>query len=101
MAVLALNGLANLLGQFHLDLAVLLDLIMSGLHGTKQISLADLLHLTLNHHDVVIGCGNHYIHIGLLKLLECGVDNVLSVDTGYADLGYRTLERYVRYSQCC
>ena len=101
MAVLALNGLAYLLGQLHLDLAVLLNLIVSGLHGTQQVRLGNLLHLTLNHHDVVIGCGNHYIHIGLLKLLECGVNHVLTVDTGYADLRNRTLERYVRYSQCC
>ncbi len=101
VAVLALYGLANLLSQLHLDLAVFLDFIVSGLHGTKQVSLANLLHLTLNHHDVVICGGNHHVHIGLFKLLEGGVYYVLSVYAGYTDLRNGSLERYIRYSQSC
>ena len=80
MAVCPLDGLTALLGEFHLHLAVLLDFLVGELYGLKHISLAHFLHLTLNHHDVVIGCRNHKVEVCLIHLTVCRVNLEFAVD---------------------
>ena len=81
MAVCPLDGLAALLGEFHLHLAVLLDFLVSKFDCLKHISLADFLHLTLTHHDVVVGGRNHKVEVSLLHLAVCRVNLEFPVDT--------------------
>ena len=61
--------------------------------------LGNLVHFTLNHHDVFLGSGHHQVQIGPLVVLETGVNHELAVDAGYADLTHGTAERQVAGSQ--
>ena len=99
--ILALHVLAQLLRKLSLEFAHGLDGIHRSLEGTQQILLADLLHLTLYHHDVLSRSTNHDVHIGLLHLLEGRINHILTVDTCNADFRNRALERYIRASQRC
>ena len=101
MVVLALHVLTELLAQFGLQFAHRLDGVHSSLEGTQQILLADLLHLTFHHHDVLGRGTDHDVHVGLLHLLKGRINHILTVDTCNADFRNRALERYIRASQGC
>ena len=99
MRVVPLDILAKFLVQFLLDAAVLLDLLVGKLDGLKHDLLGNLLHLSFNHHDVLLGGGYHQLKVSLLSLAESRVDLELAVDPCHAYLGDRTEERKVAGSQ--
>ncbi len=86
---------AELVHELLLHAAVLLDLLVGELDGLEHVVLGHLVHLTLDHHDVLLGGGDHEVQVGALVVLETGVDHELAVDAGDADLGDRTAERQV------
>ena len=100
VAVGALDVLAELLRKFDLYGAVLLDLLVGELDGPEHDLLRNLLHLTLDHQDVVDRTADHDVQVALGHLREIGVDGVLAVAADDADLGDRASERDVRYGQC-
>ena len=99
VAVLALYILTQLLRELDLYGAVLLDLLVSELDGTEHNLLRHLLHLTLNHEDIVDRTADHDIQVALLHLREARVDLILAVLANYANLRDRATERNVRYGQ--
>ena len=101
MTVLTLHVGTKFLGQLLLQLAHGLDCLVGSLQGTKQILLADFLHLALNHHDIILGSTYHEVHICLLQLCEGGVNHVFTVDTGHTNLTDGTIKRYVAAAQRC
>ena len=65
---------------------------MGGLESLEEDGLGDFVHLAFNHHDVVVGGAYHEFEVGVLELLEGGVDDELTVDAGYADLADGAVE---------
>ncbi len=61
---------SELFHELFLDAAVLLDLLVSELDGFEHVVLADLVHLALDHHDVLLGGGDHEFKVGVLHLGE-------------------------------
>ena len=86
VAVLTLHIRAQLLHELILHLAHRLDSLVGCLQRVQEISFLNLLHLALNHHDVVLRRTYHEVHVGRGHLLECRVDDILSVDTCYTYL---------------
>ena len=68
---------------------------MGELDGLEHIVLADLFHLALDHHDILLCCSDHEFEVSLLHLGESGVDHELAVDAADADLVDGTSEREV------
>ena len=101
VAVLALNLLAISLHHLIDSQALWLDSLVSCLDSLEHHALWHLFHLTLHHHDVIVGSGNHQLEVSLLALLESRVDHHLAVHTSYAHLAHRTLERNIGASQSC
>ncbi len=99
VAVLALGFLAGLFHQLELRGTVFLDFFVSDLEGLEKLSFRNFVHLTLDHHDVVIGGADHKLDVGFLDLLECGVDDPFAVDACHADLGDRAVEGHVAAHQ--
>ena len=99
VVIFALHVLAELLAQFGLQFAHGLDGLHGSLEGTDHILLRHFLHLAFHHHDV-FGRGTHHdVHVGLLHLLEGGVDDVFALDTGYTHLTDGTFEGDIRTCQ--
>ena len=98
--IVSLDILAELLVQFNLNKTLLLDSLMSEFDSLKHISLAYLVHFTLNHHDVVVCSGNHEFEIAVLHLAEWRVDSEFTVDPCYANLRDRASERNVAGCEC-
>ena len=101
VAVGAFHILAQLLRELDLYGAVLLDLLVRELDGAEHHLFRNLLHLALDHQDVVDRTGDHDVEVDLLHLRVVGVDDILSVDAGDADLRDGASERNVRNGQCC
>ena len=97
--IVSLDILAELLVELFLDAAVLLDLLVGELDGLRHNILGNLLHLTLDHHDVLLGGGDHKLKVGLFHLAEVRVDLELSVDPCHTYLRDRPEERNVAGSQ--
>ncbi len=95
MIILTLHVSTLLLSQLILELAHRLDSLGSSLEGADQILLRNFLHLTFHHHDVLLGSTNHDIHVSLFHLLECRVNNILTIDTSYTNLRDVVLERNI------
>ena len=95
VVVLTLHVSTLLLSQLILELAHRLDSLGSHLEGTNEILLRNFLHLTFYHHDIVLGSTNHDIHVSLFHLLECRVDNILTIDTSHTNLRDVVLERNI------
>ncbi len=91
---------AELVHHLFLHAAVALDLFVGELDGFEHVVLGNFLHLTLDHHDVLFGCGDHQFEVGALHGLEAGVDDELSVDAADTHFGDRSLEREVGRCQC-
>ena len=81
VAVSPLHGLSDFFCELHLHLAVLLNLFVSKLDCLKHIVLADFVHLTLNHHDVVICCCDHDVNVSFLYFAEIRVNLELAVNS--------------------
>ena len=96
VAVGAFYILAELLREFDLYGALLLDLLVGELDGAEHDLLGNLLHLTLDHEDVVDRTADHDVEVALGHLREVGVDGVLAVLADDAHLGDRASERDVR-----
>ena len=86
VAVLTLLVSTKLLHKLVLELTHRLDSSVCSLKGIEKVSLLNLLHLTLNHHDVVSSSTYHKVHICLLHLFEGWVDNKLAIDASYTYL---------------
>ena len=78
---------------------MLLDLLVGYLEGLQKLSLRHLVHLSLHHHDVVVGGAYHQLDVGTLHLLEGGVDHPFTIHTGHTHLGDGALERNVAAHQ--
>ena len=100
MAIGALDELAYCFAELELSLTLYLDGLVGSLDCLEHLSLLDLLHLTLDHHDVVQGSTDHQLDVGTLQLLEGGVDDELAIDARYAYLTDGAIEGNVGYSQC-
>ena len=59
MAVVAFYGLAGFLGELDLSFAKNLDGVVGCAEGFEKVSLAGLVHLAFDHHDVVVGSAYH------------------------------------------
>ena len=95
---------SELVHKLLLNAAVTLDFLVGKLDGLEHHALAHFLHLALNHHNVLLGSGNHKFEIGFLHLGECRVDDEFAPDAAYANLGNRASERQVAGSEgagCC
>ena len=101
MAVFALHVLAKFLAQLLLEAAHGLDGLMSALQGSQQVGFLYFLHLALHHHDVLLGSTDHEVHVGILELLESGVDDKLAANACHAHFGDGTLEGDITASQSC
>ncbi len=99
VAVLALHGRAYLFGELHLGLALHADGVVGGAEGGQEVGFRHFVHLALHHHDVVVGCAYHELHVGAFKLLEGGVDNKLAIDAGHSHLGDGAVEGYVAHGE--
>lgn len=91
-------------GFFHkleLGHAVLLDFGVSHFECLEKFGFRNLVHLTLDHHDVVVGGADHKFDVSLFDLFESRVDHPLAVDACNANFGNRSVERYVTASQSC
>ena len=100
VAVLTFHFLASLFHQLDLGEAMFLDFRMGYLEGFEKLSLRNLVHLTLDHHDVVVGGTDHQLDVGILDLLESRVDHPFAVHAGHAHLGDGAVERYVAACDC-
>ncbi len=93
-------GFAHRFGQFHLDAAMLLDLLVGELDGIEHLCFRHFVHLTFHHHDVVEGGPYHDVDIGFFQFLEGGVDHIFPVDAGYTYFRDGSVEGYIGYGQC-
>ncbi len=101
VAVFAFYGLAGGLGQFELNLAMLLDFFVGGFEGCKEFGFRNLVHLSFNHHDVFGGCAYHQFHVGAFKLLESGVDYEFAVNAGHTHFRDGAVERDIAHGYGC
>ena len=101
VTIFALDVLAEFLLQFFLEAAHRLDSLVSGFEGSEEVALLHFLHLAFHHHDVLFGSADHEVHVGLLELLEGGVDDKLAVNACHANLGNGALEWDIAASQSC
>ena len=95
IVVLALHVRTAGLRKFFLHLAHRFDGLVRCLQSADEVLFGNLVHLTLYHHDVVLGGTDHEVHVCLLHLLEGRIDDVFAVDTGYADFGGGVFDRDV------
>ena len=100
VAIGPFHVLAQLLRKFDLYGTVFLNLFVRELDSSEHHLLGHLLHLALDHQNIVDGTADHDVQIGVLHLREGRVDDVLTADTGHTHLRNRTAERDVRNSQC-
>ena len=92
VAVFALYERAYFLCELHLSLALLLDGIVSGLECSEKVGFRHFVHFAFHHHDIVVGGAYHQLHVGVFKLLECGVDDKLAVDASHTHFRDRSVE---------
>ena len=74
---------------------------MIELDGPEHDLLGDLLHLTLDHEDVVDRTADHDVEVALGHLGEVGVDGILSVAAHDAHFGDGAAEGDVRNGEGC
>ena len=101
MRIVALGLVAELGDELLLHAAVALDLFVGELDGLEHVVLADLVHLTLDHHDVLLGGGDHQFEIAVGHLGEAGVNDEFAIDAGHADFRDRAAERQVGSGEGC
>ncbi len=92
---------SKLLHELFLNAAVLLDFFVGELDGLEHVVLGNLVHFTFDHHNVLLGCGNHEVKVCPLVVLEAGVDDEFAVDAGNAHLAHWTAEGEVAGCECC
>ena len=86
MTVSSLLLFSCLFHQLHLSLTLYLYLFVGKFDSLKHIRLCYLLHLALNHHNVVNSCSNHYIDICAFQLSKRRVNNKFTINTGNSHL---------------
>ena len=99
VAVGPLHILAQLLHELDLHGALFLDLLVGELDGLQHVGLAHLVHLALDHENVVDRGADHDVDIRTGVIAEGRVDDELAVDTRYAHLRDGAAERNVRHGQ--
>ena len=100
VAIFAFYLFAVSFHHFELSLALRFDCLVSGADSIKHNGFRHFFHLTFNHHDVVERSCNHELKVSLFALFKRRVDNHLTIDASNAYFGDRTLERYIRASEC-
>ena len=86
VAVSPFDSFSDSFGELHLHFAMLFDLFVCEFDGLKHFSFADLFHLTLDHHDVVVCGSDHNVDVGLGHFTEVRVDFELAVDSCHSYL---------------
>ena len=74
---------------------------MSHLECFEQCAFGHFVHFAFNHHDILFGGTYHDVHVGLLELVEGGVDNVFAVDACYAHFRDGAFKGNVAGSEGC
>ena len=97
--ILPLDILAEFLVEFFLDAAHGLDRFVSGLDRIQHDLFRDLVHFTLDHHDVLLRGGDNQVEVGLLHFGKIRIDLECPVDPGDPDFGNRSEERKVAGGQ--
>ena len=87
--------------QFHLNQTMIFNSFMSKFNSIEHFFLRNLIHLTLNHHDILVGRCNHDIQVSSCQLALCRVNHQLPVHTSYTYLRNRTVERNITHSDSC
>ena len=87
--------------QFHLNQTMIFNSFMSKFNSVEHFFLGNLVHLALNHHDILVGCSNHNIQIGSCQLALGRVNHKLPIHTSYTYLGNRTVERNITHGNSC
>ena len=75
------------------------DRFMSKVNSISHILFRYLIHFPFYHGNKLLRGSDHDIHIRFCQLLCTWVDDELPIDTPYAYLGDRSIERNVRYRQ--
>ncbi len=101
VAVFALYSSTGSLSEFELNLALFLDGFVGKLEGGQKFGFAHFVHFAFHHHDIVVCCTYHQFHIGALELLECGVDDELTVNSCHTNLGDGSVEGYIAHGESC
>ena len=99
--IFSLDLLAALCVELYLNAALPLDFLVGKLDGAEHHVLGNLVHLALDHHDVLLGGCDHKFEVSLLHLGEVRVDLVFAVDSCHPDLGDRAEERKVAGCESC
>ena len=87
----AFRGL-DLLTEFDLAAAELLDRLVGEVERGEHVVLAHLLHLALDHHDGVFLAGDDQVEVAFGRLVNRRVDEELAVDAADAHVRRRAVE---------
>ena len=82
----ALDVGAHLASQLVLHTTLYLDRLVSLLDRLDHIALGHLLHLSLDHHDILLRRTDHQVDIGTIELVECRIDHPLTIETDHSHL---------------
>ena len=84
-------------GESLLGFYLVLDSLVGGFKRFDHFLFGNELHLAFHHSDGIHRRTDHQFDVGLFHLLLRGVDDELSVDTRYAHLRNRAVERDIGY----
>ena len=99
--IIPLDVLSEILVELLLDAALFLDGLVCELYSLEHYILRHLVHLTLNHHDVLLGGCDHEIEVGVRHFREVRVNLEFSVYSGHPYFGDRSEERNVAGRKGC
>ena len=100
VAILSLLHLANSLCKLLKGKALFLNLVVSKLNCAKHNILAHLIHLTLHHHNVIVGSRYNKLQVCLCKICKGWVNTIIAINPGNSHLRYRSVEWNVTHCQC-
>ena len=92
VAVFAFGSFASFDGELGNGAALNFDGFMSGFECIEHYLFADFLHFAFDHHDVFFGCSDDEVEVSTFDVGHRGVDDVMSVEIGDADLGDGAVE---------
>ena len=92
-------GFTYLFAKAFLGFYLYFDRFMSKVNSISHILFRYLIHFPFYHGNKLLRGSDHDIHIRFCQLLCTWVDDELPIDTSYAYLGDRSIERDIRYRQ--
>ncbi len=95
IAIFTLYIGAEFFRKFFLKFAHRAYSLLSSLEGTDQVLFRNLIHLTLNHHDILFRSTDHDIHIRLCHFLDSRINDILAINPAHPDLRDRTFDRNI------